>query len=255
MYKAYSLLFFIFIIIACNEEPTNAVTEKKMTTHLFQNCQQLVIVTTKNEDTHLGVLRKFVKKEDKWVVHESSHPITLGRTGLAWGNGMHDKSLATGYHKKEGDGKSPAGIFKFGVAFGYASKEALPNSIPSPYVPITEVTQCIEDGQSAYYNQIIDNRKITKDWNTADFMRRDDDLYKWGIFVDHNVPAKAGNGSCIFFHLWRGDDKPTAGCTAMTEENIWSLISWLDPVKNPLLVQLVEKDYPRFEEKYGLPDL
>lgn len=255
MYKAYLLLFFIFFMLACNEPTNKSTTKDRPISSLFDSCEQLVIVQTKNDTTHIGTLRKYIRKNGKWMVYEQAHPVTLGRTGLAWGDGIHDQSLVTGYTKKEGDGKSPAGVFRFGAAFGYATPNKLTNPIPSGYLPITEVTQCIEDSNSKYYNQIIDNTKVKKDWEAADFMRRKDDLYKWGIFVEHNLPAKASAGSCIFFHLWRANDKPTAGCTAMTEDHILSLIKWIDPQKNPLLVQLVEKDYPRFQEYYALPEL
>ena len=87
-------------------------------------------------------------------------------------------------------------------------------------------------------------------------MLRDDDLYKWGVFVEHNTkPTKPEYGSCIFFHLWRGPGKHTAGCTAMTENNMLDLIKWLDASKEPRLVQLVNEDYPEFAKNLALPEV
>jgi L,D-peptidoglycan transpeptidase YkuD (ErfK/YbiS/YcfS/YnhG family) len=72
-------------------------------------------------------------------------------------------------------------------------------------------------------------------------MRRDlahgDDLYKWGVVVRYNEGAVPGDGSCIFLHVWRGPDSPTAGCTAMAEENLLSVLGWLERGAEFSLVQ------------------
>jgi len=85
-------------------------------------------------------------------------------------------------------------------------------------------------------------------------MRRDDDMYRNGIFIEHNTPAAAGAGSCIFFHIWRGPTSPTLGCTAMDPANIAKLFSWLDPRQEPLLVQLPESEYAQLRESWDLPE-
>ncbi len=219
-----------------------------------QESQQMVVVVSPNEQSITGTLYRYERGMDQsWHLVGEPYPITLGRTGLAWGQGVHYGPLAQGYQKKEGDGKSPAGIFRFGTAFGYA--EAAPAGLRLPYVHVSEAIQCIEDPNSAYYNQIVDNRVVESDWQAADFMRRQDDLYKWGIFVAHNTPAVAGGGSCIFFHLWGGPDRHTAGCTGMTEERMLELMLWLDPAKLPLLVQLTQAEYARWQPLYQLPVL
>jgi L,D-peptidoglycan transpeptidase YkuD (ErfK/YbiS/YcfS/YnhG family) len=68
-------------------------------------------------------------------------------------------------------------------------------------------------------------------------MRREDDLYKYGIVVEYNTnPVIKGYGSAIFFHLWKGGGKPTEGCIALSEENLIRIIRWLDPAAKPLVV-------------------
>lgn len=263
MIRLSILLVFICCFFSCGENesqnnkatntPSNEMTQPEMENNVISNkTKQLVIVLSEHVDSVKASLLKFEFSNKKWNQVTEAHDVTLGRTGLAWGSG--ENNAIDGYQKKEGDGKSPAGIFKFGTAFGYASKENVPE-LKIPYVHVTHVTQCIEDSNSKYYNQIVDNSKVKKDWNTADFMRRDDDLYKWGVFIQHNTPAIAEAGSCIFFHLWRGPGKHTAGCTAMTEDNMFNLLKWLDEEKEPRLVQLVSNDYKEFAEQYGLPEL
>ncbi len=220
-------------------------------TSLFSNSHQLVLVLSPSEKSTTATLWRFDKKGKKWRQKGDEHPVNLGWTGLAWGRGLHDAQ--SGYQKHEGDGKAPAGIFRFGTAFGYASASEV--SFKIDYLQVDTSQICVDDTASRYYNQIVDESTVTKDWKSKEYMQREDWLYKWGIYVEHNVPAEVGGGSCIFFHLWRKEGSATAGCTAMTEENLLELMHWLDPAKKPLLVQLVESEYEAFQRKYGLPEL
>lgn len=57
------------------------------------------------------------------------------------------------------------------------------------------------------------------------------------MVVEYNMnPIIKGNGSAIFFHL--GVKKPyfTAGCVAIDEDNMKSIVNWLDPKLNPTIV-------------------
>jgi hypothetical protein len=69
-------------------------------------------------------------------------------------------------------------------------------------------------------------------------MRLPDDRYKWGIVVAHNLPPLPGAGSCIFLHVWKNSATTTVGCTAMPEKALVTLLRWLDPAKDPLLIQM-----------------
>src|SRR5260370_18579336 len=87
-------------------------------------------------------------------------------------------------------------------------------------------------------------------------MLRPDELYRWAILVDHNAtPPTPGGGSCIFLHIWRGPGQGTVGCTAMPQEQIESLLSWLDPARKPLLVQLPAPQYEKLRKRWKLPVL
>jgi D-alanyl-D-alanine dipeptidase len=63
--------------------------------------------------------------------------------------------------------------------------------------------------------------------------------------VNHNhideKGAVPGAGSCIFIHIKK---VPTAGCTVMNEKEIKEIIRWLEPKKNPLLIQGTKEDIP-----------
>ena len=216
---------------------------------VFDDCDQLVLVLSPDDHSVAATLARFERSRKSWKQVGVAHPVNLGNKGLAWGKGLH--SPKPGLQKKEGDQKSPAGLFRFGTAFGYAPADEV--SFKLPYAPITETQICVEDSQSQYYNQIVDETRVAKDWNARESMLRKDEQYKWGIFVKHNMAPETESGSCIFFHLWRKQGSGTLGCTAMSEENLLTLMHWLDPVQKPVLVQMTEAGYEGYRRRFGLP--
>lgn len=176
---------------------------------------------------------------------------SLGRTGLAWGAGLHPPGLA-GPQKREGDGKSPAGVFDLRLATGYAP--APPAGTRLPYRPATPSLRCVDDPRSKLYNRLVDEAEVTKDWTSAEDMRRPDALYRLVVWVGHNdAPVATGAGSCIFLHLRSSPTSVTAGCTALDDAPMEHLLAWLDPAKRPVLVQLPEKALLELNAAWSLP--
>jgi len=182
-------------------------------------------------------------------------PVVVGRNGLGWGRGLHPTNDLQGPIKREGDGKSPAGIFRLSGAFGYAEPESV-KWIHMPYVQCTSVLECVDDTQSAHYNTVVEHPKVAKpDWQSFEHMLRNDDAYRFGLFVDHNAnPPVSGGGSCIFVHIWKDATTGTSGCTAMAAERLEELLKWLEPSKNPVLVQLPKAEYFRERVAWKLPE-
>jgi L,D-peptidoglycan transpeptidase YkuD (ErfK/YbiS/YcfS/YnhG family) len=206
------------------------------------NCRQVVLVLSPNAESipaRMWMLER-TTADDDWSTAAGPIPVSLGRSGLGWGEGEHTMPPPAGFRiKHEGDGCSPAGVFRIPFAFGYApASEAM--KVRLPYIPVTETLAGVDDVNSKYYNQVVDSSTVTKDWESNETMLRPDGLYRWGAFIAHNPRGEPGRGSCIFFHLWNGPGRPTAGCTALAEEDVVKLLSWLDPVKEPRLVQGLE---------------
>jgi D-aminopeptidase len=177
---------------------------------------------------------------------------SLGRTGLAWGRGLHPAGLL-GPQKREGDGKSPAGIFDLRLVTGDAA--APPAGARLPYREATATLRCVDDPGSTRYNQLADEATVAKDWSSAEDMRRKDDLYRLVVWVGHNdAPVVPGGGSCIFLHLRAGPDSTTAGCTAFEREPMERLLRWLDPKARPVLVQLPDAEHRARAADWGLPE-
>jgi D-alanyl-D-alanine dipeptidase len=218
--------------------------------------RQCLVVVAENWDATTAVLRAFERTAagGDWKMRGRVVPVVLGKKGLGWGLGLVPAGGAVP-QKKEGDNKVPAGVFRLGPAFGYAPADAA-RWIKLKYMPLTAQTEGIDDPGSRYYNRLVERSQVAQvDWRSSEQMRRKDDLYKWGMVVDHNHAAVPGAGSCIFIHIWRNSSAATVGCTAMPEPDLVNLLKWLDPAAHPILVQLPQQDYESLRPMLNLPAL
>jgi L,D-peptidoglycan transpeptidase YkuD (ErfK/YbiS/YcfS/YnhG family) len=223
------------------------------------SARQLLVVRTPDWGEIHGTLQRFERASDAapWTPVDAPAAIVVGRTGLAWGRGLHGDGAATedGPVKHEGDGKSPAGVFALSQVFGYAPADSMP-PLRMPYVQATADLRCVDDSASIAYNTFTrEPPHGPAPWTSAEQMRRTDDDYRIGVFVDHNAgPDRApGGGSCIFLHVWQGPDHPTVGCTAMPLEHMTAIVEWLDARRAPVLVQLPNSAYARLRTAWHLP--
>lgn len=186
-----------------------------------------------------------------WQRTGDEWPAVIGKSGAAWGVGLHPAGRP-GPVKREGDLKSPAGVFALRTAYGYADEP--PQAWRIPYEASTDL-ECIDDPASEHYTRIVDRKQVASDWQSAEMMRRDDELYAWVLDVAHNPDAKPGAGSCIFLHVWSGPEGTTAGCTAMDKAKLEQLLAALDPASQPLFVLLPRDEYREVAAAWGLPAL
>lgn len=220
---------------------------------------QLIVVTTSDWNAAEARLQRFQRSGHKpWKAVGDAITVVVGKSGLGWGTGVVTQEQlrisADDPVKKEGDGRAPAGIFHMSTAFGYEPKKN--SAWNMPYVPLTTAVECVDDTSSKFYNRIVDRATVEPDWNSSEHMLRADELYRWGIVVDHNSsPIKAGDGSCIFLHIWRGPGQGTVGCTAMPQTELENILGWLNPKKKPLLVQLPAAQYEALRTPLKLPKL
>ncbi|MBN8432005.1 hypothetical protein JF535_14225 [Microbulbifer salipaludis] len=224
-----------------------------------ENSQQLLVTITNSWDADTGELYAFSRTESGWRPVLEPIPVNLGRTGLAWGIGLHPESIVgkEDPQKREGDGKAPAGIFRLGDAFGY------PNAVNTGlgYQPMTASHYCIDVPASPLYNQTVDAELVGKQavQGSSEGMRRDihygDQQYKKGIFVAHNPANVPGAGSCIFVHLWKAAGSATAGCTAMGEPEMDTVLKWLQADQQPVYLALPRQQYRALQSQWRLPAL
>ena len=214
--------------------------------------RQLVLVVTPNETATSGVLYRFERdsEDSPWKEVAPQVKIVVGRAGLASGAGLHREPVPGLSLKKEGDGKSPAGVFALTSAFGFEDARA---GLRLPYVPLTDTIECVDDPSSRHYNRLVDRNEISSpDWKSSEKMREIEE-YVFGVVVAQNSePIAPGAGSCIFLHAWSGPESTTVGCTAMPTERIREIVRWLDAAAEPVLVQLTEAAYEALRDPWKL---
>lgn len=245
------LAFILVFAAAC--VPARVASAKTKVKSPLDGSRQLLVVTTPVWGSVRGTLRRFERKgaNANWTQVGEDFEIVVGRSGLGWGAGIVE-TKGDGPSKREGDGRAPAGVFTLTRAFGFASAGDAA-WLRMPYTPLTDGVECVDDTASAHYNRVVNRADVkAADWNSSERMREVEG-YRWGVVVAHNARAVPGGGSCIFLHVWAGPSKGTAGCTAMEQPNLETLLRWLDAKKRPLLVQLPESEYARLSPLWKLP--
>jgi len=160
------------------------------------------------------------KREGRWRQVFEPMKAAVGRNGFAPPG-----------EKREGDGRTPSGIFGLGPAFGYAPQA----STRMPYRQATSDDLWVDDPKAPDYNRWVKQNET----QAASFekMKRDDDQYKFGVVIEYNTdPVIPGYGSAIFLHIWKAPGAATAGCIAVSEEDIVKILGWLDPAARPVII-------------------
>lgn len=129
----------------------------------------------------------------------------------------------TTLNKKEGDKKTPEGIFNLGIALG--TKNTINNNKIN-YRKINKNLYWIDDIESNYYNQLVNVKNIKKDWKSAEHLIEYPEEYKYAIEIKSNPTNEKGKGSAIFLHCSK--NKPTAGCVAIECSKMQEVINQID---------------------------
>ncbi len=178
--------------------------------------RQLLIV--KVIHNYSGYLFGCQKASNQWQ-NAFPHPIpvVIGKNGIAiYGT------------KKEGDQKTPSGLYRLGTAFG-----AKPRALQFDYRILSSQDKFIDDPLSPEYNSWVNGPTTAKSYEELQ------KLYKLAIVINYNMdPVIPGNGSAIFLHTWVSPLTPTAGCIALSEENLLIILNWLNRRYQPAILIL-----------------
>jgi len=165
------------------------------------------------------------KDHDDWKGVSGPMKATIGENGFALPG-----------EKREGDGKTPSGIFSLKRTFGYDKTV----NTKMPFRQASEDDLWVDDPNAPDYNQWVKQGETGAD--SYEKMKREDGQYKYGIVIEYNTdPVIKGHGSAIFFHVWKGKDSPTAGCVAVSEEDMIKIFEWLDPNAFPLIMMGIKR--------------
>ncbi|HVO65880.1 MAG TPA: L,D-transpeptidase family protein [Syntrophales bacterium] len=228
------ILSSIFLFVACatlrDDRHAQGIDLQNLPANVLGKSSQVLLVRNMNPASAEVQVLALEKQNNRW---HSPFPIlegVIGRNGFALPG-----------EKREGDGRTPSGVYHLGTVFGYEA--SFPTKMSYLQAGFDDIW--VDDVNAADYNQWV---KIGAT-NASSFerMRREDDLYKYGIVVEYNTnPVIKGYGSAIFFHLWKGPGQPTEGCIALSEENLIRVIRWLDPASRPLVIMGTKEMIDRY---------
>lgn len=227
MKKILAVILFIGIFSFCQAET-------------LESSKQLLVVTTSDSSNIQGQLQRYTRNPATFIWQKKGEaiPVVIGKNGMT-------------FEKKEGDLKTPAGIYKIGPIFGFAAAPLA--GMKMPYQQLTSATVCVDDTQSQYYGKIVEENKVKTDWNSGEQMRTVP-LYQWGAVIQYNMNSpQPGAGSCIFMHIWRAPNLGTAGCVAMAKNNLVKVLKWMNPLDQPVIVILTNADYAKLQKQWSLP--
>ncbi len=249
---AATAIIFIFLMVLCPSLfsfATNNIEESTQpaninpflkefiahhATQIGESSQLIFAINTDTSSFHVKI-HTLEKKNGLW------HPVFPASDGS-----IGEKGFATIGEKREGDGKTPSGIFPLGIAFGYDPSVAT----RMPYRQATEDDFWVDDVNSEDYNQWVRGEPNAA---SREKMKRDDDQYKYGVVIEYNThPIVKGNGSAIFLHVWKPGES-TSGCVAMSEEMVLKILGWLDPAQKPLIIMGTESELGAMESAFRAP--
>lgn len=181
------------------------------------NVQQAIIVTTNGFDKVNATITTFENIDGKWK-KVATFAGNIGRKGFT-------------YNKIEGNEHSPIGIFSLGTAFGRYSNPGT----KMYYKQSTLNDFWVNDVNSPLYNTWQEG-PVNKRWTSAENMYIPQ--YNYGFVINYNTTKRIpGKGSAIFFHVWSGAGHGTEGCTATAQNNVLSILKWLKPSENPVIIE------------------
>ncbi len=127
--------------------------------------------------------------------------------------------------KKEGDGKTPLGLFALRRVFYRADRLTRPQT----RLPLTALAPdhgWCDAPDDPKYNQWVSLPYPAH----AETLWREDRLYDIIIVIGFNdAPVRAGFGSAIFIHLTAEDGAPTKGCIALAPDDMRALLKSAGP--------------------------
>ena len=191
---------------------------------------QLIIVNTSE--------KKMFVYENKMLI-KIINDVCIGKNGVA-----------NFKEAREGDGKTPLGLYNLGVSFGVHDLD-----IQYPYIKISSNSYWVDDADSKYYNNFVEvggavntfgysyianlrDRKFNSAEHLIDYKKQ----YEYAVFVEFNSSNQIdesgkgnGIGSAIFLHC-HGDKGYTGGCIAISKEDMLWILSYLNKDYNPKIM-------------------
>lgn len=190
-----------------------------------KDASQLIVVVGNPADPAKGTLTWYQRGVDGALVNVLSVEAVTGMNGIS-------------KEKVEGDKKTPEGVYSFTTAFGLKEN---PGTI-LPYHQIQAGDHFVDDSNSRYYNQLVSDCEVVRDWNSSEDLIYHTPQYNYGLVLNYNPDRVPGKGSAIFLHCPKASNNTgTSGCISVPEDVMRQIAGSVDE-KTKIVVVWQEQD-------------
>lgn len=147
-----------------------------------------------------------VNKNGTLIHNKKRYKCALGKNGIA-------------KRKKEGDKKTPAGLFSLGKVYYRKDKiRSLKTNLKK--IVIKKKMAWCDDPNNKFYNKLT----FTNDKSKEKLFRKDN-LYNIIVVINYNIkPIIKNKGSAIFIHLARKNYTGTMGCIGLKKKDLLDIL-------------------------------
>ena len=163
---------------------------------------QVLITLAGSRSSDTGELNVYTKGDDgAWKTVYAGIRAKYGMNGL--------------YKEKEGDSKTPVGVFKMNTPFGIADSA---EGFPDNYIKVDPDMYWNGDSASDRYNKLVNVKEYTAfDRSASEHLINYSGYYDYCIDTGYNYEGTPYRGSAIFLHCVINDEH-THGCIAIPKE-------------------------------------
>lgn len=178
---------------------------------------QAIVVTASGYGVNTATLTAYERRADGWQKAYGPYSARIGFEGFAPPD-----------EKREGDGRTPSGVYGFDFFFGVSANPG----VKFAYRQITPSIVWVDDPKSPLYNQWVDADQQNPGEEPEPMYQPI--AYAYGAVIAYNTARTPGLGSAIFLHATIGG--PTAGCVSIPVGQLVEILRWLDPAQSPRII-------------------
>ena len=165
-----------------------------------------ILVDSNHENKNAtGTLKVYTRssEESGWTEKVPATHTVMGRGGMG--------------KAKEGDEKTPLGMFKMDTPFGINDRES---GFPDNYLKVGNNHYWSGDAKNGTYNRLTDiNKYPGLDTKNSEHLIDIKEEYKYCINIGYNTENTPGKGYALFLHcINKYSGRGTGGCAAVDEE-------------------------------------
>ena len=195
--KTSLILFSLFIFTISLEPESYDDLDIDISKFIIANkTNQIILIIPSNYSTSSAKFYLYIKKENKWIKNKEIDAY-IGFKGLG--------------KEKEGDKKTPVGIYQFNEYFGIYDNPGT----ELPYIKVNKSHYWDGDNNSDRYNQLVNIETYTNfNVDNSEHLIDINPGYEYAMNINYNKEGIKGKGSAIFLHCFTKNTF-TEGCVAI----------------------------------------